>query len=444
MPDSRLGARTAIIRRLQRKFQRPRLITSSSNGRLHTALLLALAVIALAALRVSFTPHQIAAQEPADSHSLLAVTDGLAAALRVQTGAIASALASAGAPSGERAAILSVGGRPIPGSGLVPRPLLIAAAQTLAKGVLTDPNNQFIIPSQRPVQFTVHEEGLVSSFASARRTVGQALTAHGIVLGPGDLVLPSPHAPLTAGMHVFVEHANEVSLSVGGQERTAYTHAPTVADLLAEQGIVLEGQDRVSPEPSAPVRRGLSVVVTLVRENVEFSEESIPYRTLYQNDPLLLRGKEQLIQAGSEGYIHREYRVVYENGAEISRELVRETTVPANDEIIARGTRVPIQILITTVGDLECARKLTVYATWYTAASAGGSGTTATGTAVYKGIVAVDPRVIPLGTRMYIPGYGPGIAADTGGAIIGNIIDLGFGPDDPHDWVSGWVEICLF
>jgi 3D (Asp-Asp-Asp) domain-containing protein len=84
-----------------------------------------------------------------------------------------------------------------------------------------------------------------------------------------------------------------------------------------------------------------------------------------------------------------------------------------------------------------------VYATWYTASSAGGGGVTATGTGVYKGIVAVDPRVIPLGTRMYIPGYGYGTAADTGGSITGNIIDLGYGPDDVKDWRSRWLDICI-
>jgi 3D (Asp-Asp-Asp) domain-containing protein len=51
-------------------------------------------------------------------------------------------------------------------------------------------------------------------------------------------------------------------------------------------------------------------------------------------------------------------------------------------------------------------------------------GTTASGLPVGPGIVAVDPTVIPLGTRMYIPGYGKGIAADIGGGIKGKIIDL--------------------
>ena len=86
---------------------------------------------------------------------------------------------------------------------------------------------------------------------------------------------------------------------------------------------------------------------------------------------------------------------------------------------------------------------MTVYATWYSAASAGGSGVTATGTGVYKGIVAVDPSVILLGTRMYIPGYGYGEAADTGGAIRGYHIDLGYGADDVKDWSTRNVDICI-
>ena len=53
-----------------------------------------------------------------------------------------------------------------------------------------------------------------------------------------------------------------------------------------------------------------------------------------------------------------------------------------------------------------------------------GRGITATGIPATRGVVAVDPNVIPLGTRLFIPGYGEAIAADTGGAIVGNKIDL--------------------
>ena len=141
------------------------------------------------------------------------------------------------------------------------------------------------------------------------------------------------------------------------------------------------------------------------------------------------------------------------NGREVWRNLVSEKIVPPTDEVVRVGTYVrPAAVAVPAPAPAPpasvpaqpgCARTINVYATWYTAATAGGSGVTKTGTGVYRGIVAVDPRVIPLGTRMYIPGYGYGIAADTGGDIVGNHIDLGFAADDLKDWRTRWVDICI-
>lgn len=76
---------------------------------------------------------------------------------------------------------------------------------------------------------------------------------------------------------------------------------------------------------------------------------------------------------------------------------------------------------------------LDMLATAYTANCYGCSGMTKMGERAGFGIVAVDPRVIPLGTHLYIKGYGPAIAGDTGGAIRGNRIDLGFDSDSAAD-----------
>jgi 3D (Asp-Asp-Asp) domain-containing protein len=90
-----------------------------------------------------------------------------------------------------------------------------------------------------------------------------------------------------------------------------------------------------------------------------------------------------------------------------------------------------------------------MWATWYNPASAGRSassahyGVTATGVQVTRGVVAVDPAVIPLGSRLYIPGYGFAVAADTGGGIIGNMVDLGFEDGSTVDWRTGWVDVYL-
>ncbi|MCE7928252.1 MAG: hypothetical protein DYG91_07125 [Chloroflexi bacterium CFX7] len=84
---------------------------------------------------------------------------------------------------------------------------------------------------------------------------------------------------------------------------------------------------------------------------------------------------------------------------------------------------------------------MTVVATWYNASHGGREpgdpayGLTATGIPLARGLCAVDPAVIPLHTRFFVPGYGFCVAADTGGAIKGNIIDLGF-PEEDGD--PGW------
>ena len=69
-------------------------------------------------------------------------------------------------------------------------------------------------------------------------------------------------------------------------------------------------------------------------------------------------------------------------------------------------------------------RRLVMEATAYTAADGGGDGYTATGQYLQRGMVAVDPDVIPLGSQLYIEGYGYAVAADTGGAIVCDRIDL--------------------
>jgi 3D (Asp-Asp-Asp) domain-containing protein len=83
--------------------------------------------------------------------------------------------------------------------------------------------------------------------------------------------------------------------------------------------------------------------------------------------------------------------------------------------------------------------QLTVSATCYDL-----SGRTATGMPVGHGVVAVDPSVIPLGTRMYVPGYGNGVAADVGGAIKGDIIDLWMTPSECAAWGRRTVTITIY
>ncbi len=298
------------------------------------------------------------------------------------------------------------------------------------------------------VPVVLHEDGLSMSTVSAASTVGEVLTEKGIVVEPASYLFPSAGSLVTAGTHIYIYHARELSLSVGGHTTTIHSRKATVAEVLDEAEVLLGALDRVEPALDAPVEDGLTIRVVRVREELETVEEVIPCLVIYQDDPTMDMGQYMVLDWGADGLIHREYRVVHEDGQETERDLLSEWEQPPRDQVIAQGTK-PVKLVQTPQGPLRYSYSLEVYATWYNPASCGRSpdspwyGIAATGVPVQRGIVAVDPKVIPLGTRLYIPGYGEALAADTGSAVAGYIIDLGFADYEVPDWRSGWVTVYI-
>jgi 3D (Asp-Asp-Asp) domain-containing protein len=149
---------------------------------------------------------------------------------------------------------------------------------------------------------------------------------------------------------------------------------------------------------------------------------------------------------GHDGVHVRRYEISYVNGEEAGRTLVDDYYDPEPQDTVVYY---PVQKAKDTPPALVAGKTLHVYATWYDPASSGRApsdpayGRTATGVVVTYGIVAVDPDVIPLGTKMFIPGYGYAVAADTGGAVKGYIIDLGYPDGVQVDWQSKWVDITI-
>ncbi len=426
---------------------------SASNSHLHIALAVAIAASVLIAVATPIARTH-ATQRASSPAAISRTGDGLSEELRLQAAGVTAALAGA-QPEGSSGELSAARIEPPLGSGLFPETLLTAAARLAANGGFPSPGTKAALEMtrQNPVRFTVHEDGFSTTHSSTQLTVGQALAGQGVRVGEGDFVSPAPDSELAAGAHIYVHHAVGVRLFVGGIEQRINTRGQSVEDVLVQAGVGLQPMDRVTPRPKRETRSGMTIWVTTVRDGTEVVEESIGYAGVTQYDAELARGQRIISQGGANGSVRREYRVRQVNGRETRRELVNETVVPPMDEVVTIGTYVkpaapaPATVVagavVTPAGDLSCPRTLHLYATWYTTASAGGGGTTATGTGVYKGIVAVDPRVIPLGTRMYIPGYGYGIAADTGGSIAGNHIDLGYGLDDVKDWRTRWVDICI-
>lgn len=162
--------------------------------------------------------------------------------------------------------------------------------------------------------------------------------------------------------------------------------------------------------------------------------EDISYNTVKRLNPSLEAGTTQTVREGENGKKSVTYKVKYENGVEISREVVSETVIEAPvDKIVEYGNKNASANSPVNTGKLDYKYVITCNATAYdlSAEENGGyAGQTATGVPLDKGVIAVDPRVIPLGSRVYIEAldgswsYGYAVAADTGGAIKGNRVDL--------------------
>jgi uncharacterized protein YabE (DUF348 family) len=329
------------------------------------------------------------------------------------------------------------------------RALMVYRGRGLASPLaVLGPNMPLSLSLRRAVPFTVIEDGHTLELRSSEGSLSLALNENGIVIRTGDRIMPSLDTPLVAGMSVYVTHAERVNVWLSGTQKVVYTHQPTVGDALEEAGIELDPLDRVDPGRDQPVEDGMEVQVFLVNLNKVIEWESIPYETVTRSDPDLAWGKVRKVE-GEEGVLCREYDVTYEDGVEIARTFSREWVEREPvDAVVYYSSRDGVAAASVPEG-LNVVKVMHVYATWYNPASAGkppsspGYGITSTGVPVTIGIVAVDPTVIPYGTRMYIPGYGYGVAADCGGAVKGNIIDLGFPDGVNPNWTSRWLDIYI-
>ena len=142
-------------------------------------------------------------------------------------------------------------------------------------------------------------------------------------------------------------------------------------------------------------------------------------------------GHSKVLAHGSPGVVEIHARYVQRDGGAIRETIVSKIVVrPAKPRVVADGIGGTPLSSFEAHGIARMAfaarSAMEMVATGYSADCAGCDGMTAIGRRAGHGIVAVDPRVIPIGTRLYIPGYGFAVAGDTGGDIVGRRIDLGF------------------
>ena len=213
-----------------------------------------------------------------------------------------------------------------------------------------------------------------------------------------------------------------VIINIDGVPRMISTEEQTVGDLMVSIEEFIDTDYRLeNVNETTTLCNNMIINIKSVTENIITTTEAIPFTVEYRETDALDYGVERVVQEGSEGVLEITIKETVSGGEVLTSEKIDEkiTKEPIN-KIIEKGTRQKVN----TIDGYVYSDAIQVKATGYTGFDVGCNGITASGTVAQKGVIAVDPRVIPLGTKVYVPGYGVAVAEDTGGAIKGNKIDL--------------------
>ena len=313
------------------------------------------------------------------------------------------------------------------------------------------------------------------------------------VLDEAGLTLGSDDTYTTQGgdgvSEITVRRNLTILIDNCGKELTLEASAGTVKALLEQLDIMPDANSTVSVALDAPLYDGMEIAITRTILSTETYTKAIPYETTYYEDDTLPIGTQAVISEGRNGEMICTAEVTYRNGVETNRNVIKQIlNRQATPRIIAIGTADPLadidfsqfdvsdsndtvaeeyppeqttpeeefepededpveenepadeeidypiigeNTITTASGEvLTYTHTMTVEATAYTKTDAGCDDWTATGTLARYGAIAVDPSVIPYGTRMYIVSwdgsvvYGYATAEDCGGAINGARVDL--------------------
>lgn len=326
----------------------------------------------------------------------------------------------------------------------------------LTMGAIYDKESKTVTLIQRDCFNDIENQ---REIVTRKTTVEEFLAEQEIILGEDDVLNVGLSDEIYPEQVVTVEKSRIVEIHADGKTEIKKAVKKTVEEVLKNAGIILSETDIVSPGRTEPVTENMVITVDRVDITEETVNYEIPYESVKEADSSRYMGETAVKQYGTPGQKQEIYKVTKVNGTETARELISSsvTAEPVN-EIILTGTKQNPSVISKkqsivngnnqfnnsrdeiaaassqTGKGFSYSRVLNVTATAYDPSPSTNAGYTKTayGLTPQYGVVAVDPNVIPLGTRLYIESsdggaswvYGYCIAGDTGGAIKGNKVDL--------------------
>ncbi|HEV3157391.1 MAG TPA: ubiquitin-like domain-containing protein [Candidatus Baltobacteraceae bacterium] len=285
-------------------------------------------------------------------------------------------------------------------------------------------------PPSHQIRFT--HDGQTTTYVTTAATAGEFLSEHGINVGASDYLSVDQTLQLPQEASIEYRSAYPVSIRTENEAHAVLTTARTVQEVLAQAGLKPTSNTFVEPALSATPTIGQTITFLHRRTWTTTKKREIAAGTTTRFDPALAPGTSQIFSPGRRGVRLITYEVTRIGNDSPTRRLVSNRIVqPASPRVVLQG--------IDEYKAFDMAREITgdfgahaatatirMIATAYIAHCTGCTGITKIGLRAGHGIVAVDPHIIPLGSQLFIPGYGQAIAGDIGSAINGMRIDLGF------------------
>lgn len=277
-------------------------------------------------------------------------------------------------------------------------------------------------------KITIKNGNNINTVALARGTVADALEKADINLAYNQAVSPSLSTNIVSDMTVTISEGTEIKLTADGETKIMYLTKGSVAEALTNADIELGKYDILNVSKNAEIYNGMNIIIQRVTYKDKTKTEKIKYDTIFENSDSIELGETKTKTKGKDGKKEIVTSCKYIDGKMVS-EKVKSTTVTQKpvDKVVVVGTKgSSLDYVAGTFTDYNGAeipysRVISGSGTAYTAPAGAG---TATGVSAYHGGVAVNPNIIPYGSKLYVVStdgsvvYGYCTAVDTGGALM--------------------------